>query len=103
MEGRILDALDFNITINSSYLFLNRYSHLHLVDNEILSLARYLIELALIEYGMLKFSQRNIAASSLYLACKILKVTAWTSLLELNSDYTERDVRPCAKSLCIIL
>ncbi len=103
MEGKILASLNFNITINSSYLFLVRFTSLLSVNPKIQMMARYLIELALVEYGMLKFSQRNIAASSLYLACKILKVPAWNSVLELNTRYNEREVRPCAKSLCIIL
>lgn len=103
MEGEILSKLNFNITFNSSYLFLNRYAKLLRVNNKIYMLSRYLLELALVEYGMLKFSQRNIAASSLYLACKILKVKAWNAVLEKNTAYDERDIRPCAKSLCIIL
>jgi len=44
-----------------------------------------LLELALVEYGMLKYSARNVAASALYLACKIMKVNAWTEELEVNT------------------
>jgi len=56
MEGEILSKLNFNITFNSSYLFLNRYAKLLRVNNKIYMLSRYLLELALVEYGMLKFS-----------------------------------------------
>jgi cyclin B len=77
MEGKILASLNFNITFNSSYLFLNRYSKLLKVPQKCYFMARYLIELSLVEYGILKYSPRNIAASALYLSCKIMKYTAW--------------------------
>ena len=37
-------------------------------------MARYLLELALVEYSMLKYSPANVAASAIYLAAKIFKV-----------------------------
>jgi len=66
-------------------------------------MARYLLELALVEYGMLKYSYRNIASSSLYLACKIMRQTPWNEKMARNAFYKESEIRPCAKSLCIIL
>ena len=78
MEGNILRTLDFQITFSSSYLYLERYAKLLTgVTPKCYFLSRYLIELALIEYQMLKFSYRNIAASALYLACKVMRVTPW--------------------------
>ena len=77
MENKILTALNFNITVSSSYLYLERYAKLLGVSKKCYFMARYLIELALVEYGMLIYSYRNIAASSLYLACKIMKCTPW--------------------------
>lgn len=56
MEGRVLSALNFNITINSSYLFLERYTKLINPTKKCYYMARYLLELALVEYGMLKYS-----------------------------------------------
>lgn len=76
MESKILSALDFNITINSSYLFLERYVKLLNPTKKCYFVSRYLLELALVEYGMLKYNSRMIAASAIYLASKIMKVTA---------------------------
>ena len=77
MEGKVLTALNFNITINSSYLFLERYVKLLNPTKKCYFMSRYLIELALVEYGMLKYNARKIAISSLYLACKIMKQVSW--------------------------
>ena len=102
-EGQILLALNFNITFNSSYLFLQRFNKLTEQGEQCYWLSRYLIELALVEYGMIKFSQKMIAAAALYLSCKIFKKPAWSQLLTVNCQMQESEVRSCAKCLCIVL
>ena len=67
-------------------------------------MARYLIELSLIEYSLLSYSPSNIAASALYLACKIFKKPeCWNNLVANCSQYSEHDVRSCAKKLCELI
>jgi cyclin B len=68
MEQAILATLDFNVTSPSSYRFLERFSKIVKADDPLFNLARYLIELPLIEYRMLKYSPSNLAASALFLA-----------------------------------
>ena len=68
MEQAILTALDFNITAPSPYRFLERFAKINNADTPLFNLARYLIELPLIEYRMLKYSPSNLAASALFLA-----------------------------------
>ncbi len=72
MECSMLGSLDFNICAPSSFRFLERYSKLAKLTSKQFSLARYLIELPLIEYRMLKHSPSNQAASALYLSMKII-------------------------------
>ena len=72
MENSMLATLDFNICAPSSFRFLERYAKIANANSKQFSLARYLIELPLIEYRMLKHSPSNQAASALYLAMKIL-------------------------------
>ena len=74
MEGDILKELNFNVTVSSSYIFLQRYSKLMNSDEKTYMMARYLLELSLIEYAMIKYTPSNIAASAVYLAGKIFKV-----------------------------
>lgn len=68
MESQILSTLDFDITTPSTYRFLERFAKVINADTPMFNLARYLIELPLIEYRMLKYAPSNIAASALYLA-----------------------------------
>lgn len=64
----MLYTLDFNVTFPSPYRFLERYIKVVKGDALMFNLSRYLIELPLIEYRMLKYSPSNLAASAVYLA-----------------------------------
>ena len=70
----MLKELNFNITFSSSYLFLQRFSKLLNANQKTYMMARYLIELALVEYGLMKYSPSHLAASAIYLAAKIFKL-----------------------------
>ena len=67
MEGKILQNLDFNVTTTSPLRFLDRYSRLAGFSTKEYNLARYLLELSLIDYKMLKFIPSKLACASIYL------------------------------------
>ncbi len=75
MEYSILTTLDFNVCTPSAYRFLERFSKVGNANIRQHFLARYLIELPLIEYRMLKYSPSNVAASALFLSLKIIPKT----------------------------
>ena len=68
MEHSMLNTLEFNLTVPSSYRFLERFAKVADAQAKMLNLARYLIELPLIEQRMLKYPPSNLAASAIYLA-----------------------------------
>jgi len=103
MEGKILGCLNFNLTTPSSLKFLERYAMLAQTDEKMLNMAKYLLELALVEYKMLKYSPSNIACSAIYLINKINKREGWPSNMAKNTKYAETQLRPCAKDLCMLL
>jgi len=103
MEGRILSCLNFNLTTPSSLKFLERYAMLAQTDEKMLNMAKYLLELALVEYKMLKYSPSNIACSAIYLINKINKKEGWPSSMAKQTKYAETQLRPCAKDLCMLL
>lgn len=102
MEGRILTSLSFKLTFTSALRFLNRYAEVHDTDPTAYCFARYLIELALVEYKMLKYAPSYIAISALYLACKATKKIAWSGTLAEISQYSEQEVRVCARDLFFV-
>ena len=86
MERRLLCALDFDIQINSAYRFLERFAKILKADAVIFSLSRYLMELGLVNYKTVRFSQSNLAASALYLSLKMTKnQNPWNDLIVKHS------------------
>jgi hypothetical protein len=89
-EKKMLSILDFNIQITSSYRFLERYTKVAKADQLIFNLSRYLIELSLVNYKMLKFTNSNLAASALYLAMKMTKhQNPWSEALIKHTQFKE--------------
>ena len=72
MERSILVTLQFNVTVPSSYRFLQRFCKIIKAQDKLFHLAQYIVELTLIEQRMLVFKPSQIAASALWLALKIL-------------------------------
>lgn len=103
MEGKILSCLNFNLTTPSSLKFLERYAMIARLDEKMLNMAKYLLELGLVEYKMIKYTPSNIACSAIYLVNKINKKEGWSSLMIKQAKYSETQLRPCAKDLCILL
>ncbi len=82
LESDILKMLNFNITVPSSYRFLERYIKLSQSDDLILNFSRYIIELSLLEPSMYKWKPSHLAASAIYTARKVQKrCNPWSSFL----------------------
>ena len=85
-ERLMLVSLQFDIQITSSYRFLERFAKIMKVNDTIFNLSRYLLELSLINYRMIKFRNSNIAASALYLALKMTKSACpWNETISKHS------------------
>lgn len=105
-ECQMLSRLEFNITCPSAYRFLERFTKVAQADAQQFNLARYLIELPLIEQRMLKYTPSTIAASAILLSRRITlpsKESHWTSALWQSSGYSENELRSCLKDMVILL
>ena len=103
MEGNILSVLEFNLTFNSSLNFLERYANLLHLDEKMMMLGRYMLELTLVEYKMIKYPQSTIACSALYLINKIQKAEGWPEIIAKSSRYSEMELKQCTKEMFSIL
>jgi len=100
MEGLILSALDFDLTFTSAYRFLERYAYLCNFDTKSFNLAKYLLELAFIEYKMIKYPPSLLACCALYLTMKINKLyDEWPEVMVTNSCYLQMDLIICSTDL----
>ncbi len=91
MESSVLNTLGFNLTMPTSLHFLRRFSKAARADTIVHTMAKYLIELALVDYVHLQFLPSMIAAASVYLSRRIANrfdviwVCALSALLHLHA------------------
>ncbi len=71
MEANILRTVRFDLGVPLSYTFLRRYSKCVRADMKLLTLARYVLELALQDYAFATESETVKACAALYLALKL--------------------------------
>merc|ERR1711962_1368718 len=104
MEHLVLKVLGFDLSIPTTFLFLNK---IVLMDplapglkEKIVALAAYLAELSLVDGdSFLKFTPSQVAAASVALARHTFEVEAWSAKLESCSGYCLEDLKACLIAL----
>lgn len=96
MERRILDVLDFELSIPTTWMFLMRFLRVAEATSTTEYFGMYLAELSLLEYGLLQFLPSQIAASAVMLALHNNRQPHWSTTLEHYTGYTPRALRECA-------
>ncbi|NXV36274.1 CCNB1 protein, partial [Rissa tridactyla] len=94
MEIKILQALDFSLGRPVAPHFLRRISKITEADLKQHALAKYLMELSIVDYDMVHFPPSKIASAASCLALKLLDGCEWTPILQHHTSYTERDLLP---------
>jgi len=102
MENEMLATFSFNITTPSSFRFLEIYNSFLKLDDNSFMFCRYLLELFLVDYKMLKYNPSLTASSTIYITLKITKKNE-SDLVPSLSGYSEEKLRECAKDICLIL
>ena len=106
MELRILNSLSFNFSRPLPLHFLRRNSKAGDVDVLQHTVAKYLIEMSLVEYDMVHLPPSLIAAAALFLSLRLLEPNAtlantWTPTLQHYSTYNAQQVLPVVCKLAL--
>ncbi|KAF7665059.1 hypothetical protein LDENG_00156110 [Lucifuga dentata] len=88
MEMTILRVLKFNLGRPLPLQFLRRASKIYEVTAEQHTLAKYLLELTIVDYEMVHFPPSMLASAALALTLKILDAGEWDATLQHYMDYT---------------
>ncbi|GBG72116.1 hypothetical protein CBR_g11049 [Chara braunii] len=98
MEKKMLNTLNFNLTVPTPYVFMVRFLKAAEADKKLEHLAFFLVELALVEYRMVKFLPSHLAAAAVYTAMRTLgRLSAgWSATLRRHSGYAEEALKQCA-------
>ena len=105
MEGTILNRLQFELSVVTAKVFLNRYikaAKAGECDATTQMLCQYLCELTLQEYSFLKYRPSEIAAAALFLALHTMRLPSWTPLLEHVSSYTAEHLQSCVAEMLAV-
>jgi len=104
MECMILKALDFNLGKPLPLHFLRRNSKAGEVDAHKHTLAKYLMELTIVDYDSVHLNPSIVAASALCLSMKLLDNSDWSDTLAHYSKYPEKELNPVIKKMsCLVL
>jgi len=103
MEQLIFKTVSFDLSQPLSIQFLRRNSKAAVADAKKHTLAKYFLELILIDYNTSRIMPSKIAAASLYLAGKLLENAEWTDTLAYYSSYDEDDLCSTVKSIAKLI
>jgi len=92
MEIKILKTLNFDLCFPISYRFLRRFARCAKLSMETLTLARFVLEMSLMEYEIIEEADSRVAAAALLLALRMKGENEWSETLEYYSGYKECDL-----------
>ena len=105
MEIDVMASLDFELGRPLPLNFLRRNSKAAFVDAQVHAVAKYVMELSVVEYKLAHVAPSVVAAASLAFAMRILGrkkatlVDLWTPTLEYYTSYSLADLAPVVSSL----
>ncbi|KAI9505123.1 cyclin-like protein [Coemansia spiralis] len=94
-EVFMLRVLDFDLSYPSPLTFLRRVSKAEQYNMQTRTVAKYLMEICLINHRMMEFPPSLIAAAGICLARRMLKAGEWDGNLRHYSGYTKQELEPC--------
>ncbi|XP_075692845.1 G2/mitotic-specific cyclin-B1 [Rhinoderma darwinii] len=99
MEMQILSVLKYKIGRPLPLHFLRRASKIGEVGAPVHTLAKYLMELAMLDYDMVHFPPSQVAVAAFRLSQKVLDGGEWTPTLQHYMVYTEGSLVPVMQHL----
>jgi len=104
MERKMLSVVGFDLGYSLSYRFLRRYGRVCKVTMPVLTLARYILELSLMEYSVnVDVSESEVAAGCLVLAFKMKGIKGYAPTLAYYSGFSLSDLSPMVQKLLAMM
>lgn len=98
MEKLMVNALQFNMTVPTTYVFMRRFLKAAQSDKKVELVSFFLIELCLVEYEMLRFPPSMLAAAAIFTAqCTLGVSKEWNATCVKHSSYAKDQLLECSK------
>ncbi|CAJ2635906.1 unnamed protein product [Trifolium pratense] len=102
MEKLMLNALQYNMSLPTVYVFMRRFLKAAQADKKLERVAFFLVELSLVEYEMLKFPPSLVAAAAVYTAqCTVSGFKHWNKTCEWHTNYSEDQLLECSMKMVV--
>ncbi|EPS68905.1 hypothetical protein M569_05861, partial [Genlisea aurea] len=100
MEKLMVNALQFNLSLPTPYVFMRRFLKAAQSDKKLELLSFFIIELCLVEYEMLQFPPSLLAAAAIFTGiCTVNGHIQWSKTCENHTNYTQKQLTECAKMM----
>lgn len=99
MEGFIIQALTFDVARTSCLAFLDQLQLRARLEPRAFVFARYILENALFDLHLLRYSNFVLVAGAIFLVNKIFKRGNWKATFEATAGVAEAVAKACAKDL----
>ncbi|RKP38228.1 cyclin-like protein, partial [Dimargaris cristalligena] len=96
-ERYLLQVLDFDLSYPNPLNFLRRVSKADNYDMQTRTLAKYLMDISLVDHRFLGCPPSMLAAAGVYLARQMLNRGPWDANLTHYSGYSKEEVLPCVQ------
>lgn len=104
MEASMLMVLGFKVCWPTSVSFLELYQRLNGCTSAHRDLTRYLLELTLVDYSMLRYMPSHLAAAAVWLSNRLLRRRpSWSPEAVRQTGITEQAFKKCAREMCVLL
>lgn len=98
-ERYLLQTLNFKLCYPNPMNFLRRISKADDYDMHSRTIAKYLMEISLVDHNFISFLPSHIAAAAMYLSRRVLDKDPWDANLVHYSGYTEKEIEPVAEKM----
>ncbi|KAG9119152.1 G2/mitotic-specific cyclin [Ceratobasidium sp. 392] len=95
-EKYVLRTLGWELSYPSPMTWLRRASKADSYDLQTRTLAKFFIEISIVEHRLIKYTPSMLAAAALWLSRLMMEKGEWDANLEHYSGYPERKLIPCA-------
>lgn len=99
MEGVIIQTLSFEVARTSCFAFLEQLQLRARLEPRAFVFARYILENALFDLNLLKYSNLLLVSGAIFLVNKIFKRGNWKAAFEATVGVPEQVAKACAKEL----
>ncbi|KAM3382696.1 hypothetical protein P3S68_008271 [Capsicum galapagoense] len=93
MEKLMVNALQFNMTVPTTYMFMRQFFKASQSDKKAELVSFFFIELCLVEYEMLRFPPSMLAATAVFTTqCTLGVSKEWNTTCEKHSSYSKNQI-----------